>query len=329
MTPPAPESVLVVAPFDEAMNAHSAMRCRALERLGVAVAGFNLLQRRRWWTRGPDSAARLSRALEHPAYRWVLLVGPPPFDADVLLNLRRTSSARWALWLPGPAPPPPRLGPALELFDLLAVGGSDVARMLHQAGYPDVRYLPAGCDPSFHPPLRARDRFRANVVFAGKATPRREELLSEVVEFGLAIWGPGWRRTSLREYCRGQLLSALDYVRAYSGATVAINIHHDLGPAAAAGVNQRLFELAAMGACQVVDYREDLERHFSPGSDLYVFQDTVELNEIVKSALLDMGRSEGLGRAARRLAIQRHTYMHRLQQLAGWAGLATVRSAGH
>ncbi len=38
------------------------------------------------------------------------------------------------------------------------------------------------------------------------AAPRRgaNGCSSELVEFGLALWGPGWRQTSLRDYCRGE-----------------------------------------------------------------------------------------------------------------------------
>ena len=35
---------------------------------------------------------------------------------------------------------------------------------------------------------------------------------------------PGWRRTKLRDYCRGELLSHEDYIRAYAGASVAVNV---------------------------------------------------------------------------------------------------------
>lgn len=319
MPRPAAASVLMVAPFDQGLNAHSGMRARALERLGLGVAQFNLLQRSRWWgVRRKDSGSLLGRALGRADYRLVLMVGPPPFESDTILQLRRSSDARWVMWLPGPAPPPQRLQQALVAFDLLAVGGTDVAADLAQRGVGAVRYLPSGCDPSFHRPLRARDRFRANVVFAGKATPRREKLLAAVVEFGLAIWGPGWRRTSLREYCRGQLLSAADYVRAYSGASVALNIHHDLDGVGQAGVNQRLFELAAMGACQVVDRRDDLGRHFEHGRHLRCFDEAEELRAAVKRSLLEAQESDRMGREARRVAIGNHTYMHRLKQLLEW-----------
>ena len=107
---------------------------------------------------------------------------------------------------------------------MVFVAGSAVAETGETMGLPPLRYLPPGCDPSVHRPMRSRDQFRANVVFAGTATPHRERMLSELVEFGLAVWGPGWRRTKLRDYCRGELLEHGDYIRAYAGASVAVNV---------------------------------------------------------------------------------------------------------
>ena len=38
------------------------------------------------------------------------------------------------------------------------------------------------------------------------------------------------------------------------------------------GVNQRPFELAAIGVPQVVDYRGDLERHFTDRKEVLVYR---------------------------------------------------------
>ena len=129
-------------------------------------------------------------------------------------------------------------------------------------------------------------------MFAGSATPRRERLLSDLVEFGLALWGPGWRKTSLRDYCRGEAPSTEEYLKAYAGATVAVNIHHALveNDPREASCNQRLFELAAMGAAQVVDDRGDLPRYFEAEREVAVFRDGAELQ----------GPGSGTDRVARR-----------------------------
>jgi spore maturation protein CgeB len=171
--------------------------------------------------------------------------------------------------------------------------------------------------------MRSRDQYRANVVFAGTATPRRERLLAELVEFGLAVWGPGWRRTSLRDYCRGEQLSTGNFVRAYAGASVAVNIHRTGDgdrEAAGRGVNQRLFELAAIGVPQVVDARADLDRHFRDREEVLVYRNPAELRGLVKSALEDHTAAAQVAEAARRRALGEHTYMHRMRDLLGMVG---------
>ena len=120
--------------------------------------------------------------------------------------------------------------------------------------------------------MRSRDQYRANVVFAGTATPTGSGMLAELVEFGLALWGPGWRRTTLRDYCRGELLPHEDYVRAYAGASVAINIPcgEDAGRGRAGRATAACSSWPRSACPQVVDDRADLHRHFREGSEILV-----------------------------------------------------------
>jgi len=163
--------------------------------------------------------------------------------------------------------------------------------------------------------MRSRDQFRANVVFAGRATPHRERLLAALAEFGLAVWGPGWRRTPLRDYCRGERLSIGDYVRAYAGATVAMNLHREDPALAGEGCNRRLFEVAAIGVPQVAEDCADLTLHFIPGREVLVGRDERELKELVRAALHDVTAVEAVAAAGRRLSLSEHTLMHRMAVL--------------
>ncbi len=167
--------------------------------------------------------------------------------------------------------------------------------------------------------MKARDQFRANVVFVGAATPRREQLLAELTGFGLAIWGPGWRRTPLKDYCRGEMLDLDDYVRAYAGASVAVNVHREGNSqgGTATGCNQRLFELAAIGVPQVVDNRADLPLAFDAGRELLTFDTGAELRQLVQELIQDPTTADRLAQAGRRRALAEHTYMHRLGAILG------------
>lgn len=309
--PLAERRVLLLARFDQSYSAHAALKRRALERLGCEVVVVEP-QVKGFFARfrSLDLASRLGEAMVRDRPDLVLTLGPELPPPRVIAELRSFHAAPWALWWHSDA------GEAPSEETIASVDRTWVTSRDLVAALPGVRYLPHGCDPSVHRPLRSRDEFRANVVFVGEATPRREAVISEVLECGVAVWGTGWRKTRLRDYCRGETDQVEDYIRAYAGATVGLNIHRE-GPEGAvpssSGCNARLFELAAMGVAQVVDARADLPTHFTVGEEILTFDDTASLKAIVRDLVADHQRAEALGHAARRRALAEHTYMHRLQ----------------
>jgi len=310
-------SVLVVAEFDDGPHAHAAQRCRALERLGCRVEAFDLLKRPGLLGRlsGSDLRSRLRKAAELARADFVLVIGGRDLASDLVEDLRRTLGVPWINWFPDDLRTVADVMHRMPAYDKVFVASSDVAERARPSLGRAITVVPLAADPSVYRPLRSRDQYRANVVFAGTATARREALLTSLVEFGLALWGPGWRTTSLRDYCRGEVPNTEDYVRAYGGASVAVNIHHTVSGNGAleSHLNQRLFEVAAIGVPQVVDERADLASHFEPGRDLLVFHDSDELRRIVQAALQDLPAAEQIGIRARREVLARHTYMHRMR----------------
>lgn len=312
-------AVLCVAEFDDYLHAHAAQQVRALQRLGARVASFDLSAKPGLLARfrGGDRLARLERALDEHTPDLVLVLGGEWLDEDTIDRLRGRVRARWVNWLPHDLREVPAAVALARPYDHIYAIGTDVAAEVADSLGRTVDVLAHAADPSVYRPIRTRDQYRANVVFAGSATPRRERLLAELVEFGLALWGPGWRKTSLRDYCRGEAASTAEYVNACGGASVVVNIHHvvvENDPREAA-CNQRLFELAAMGMAQVVDERGDLPRYFTPGQEVVVFGEAAALRDQVRRLLEDPTEAERLGAASRARLLQEHTYMHRLEQL--------------
>jgi spore maturation protein CgeB len=313
--------LVLVAPVDPAESAHNPLVRRALERLGVDVLHFDP-ERAGWVERlvRRDLERRLVAVLDRHQPTVVLVVGDGVVPADVVDRLRPGRQARWVLLLGDVLPDIHSAGVAAMAYNHVFVGCSGSVSAFDRHGVKHAHYLAAGCDPSVHKPLRARGPFRANVVFAGAANPRRESLLAELVEFGLALWGPGWRKTSLKDYCRGELPTTEDFVRAYAGATVAVNVHRtgsENPGRTTGGVNRRTFEIAAIGVAQVVDARADLARHFEDGSEVLVYADAAQLKGQVKRAMHEEKYRERLAAAARQRALREHTYMHRMQELLG------------
>jgi spore maturation protein CgeB len=322
-------TALLVSPADAGLHAHAALRRRALERLGWAVHHVNsarpggLLAR---LTGGGALQARLAKALDATRPDLVLVAGEEALGPDLVAALRPRSPARWVAWFPHGLESAGSLWEEAQAYDRVFASGSDVAGLLAERRRDTPGWLAPACDPSVHRPLRSGGEFRANVVFAGRATARREALLAQLVEYGLAVWGPGWRRSTLREYCRGERMVMDDFLRAYGGASVAVNIHHLADGELAGrdtGCNRRTFELAAIGAAQVVDDRADLHGAFTEGEEVAVFRSAQELRARVEALLQDLPAAEAMGEAARRRAMGEHTYMHRLRRLVRAVGFAS------
>jgi len=314
-------TMLFIAEFDDVYHAHSMQRRRALERLGATVTVFDLNAKPSLFERfrAGDLGRRLERCLDETQPELVLVNGNEALDEALVDRLRGRARARWINWLPQDLRDISQAIVLARPFDHIYGIGTDVAAEMADRLGRTVDVLAFAADPSVYRPIKTRDQYRANVVFAGGATPRRERLLTDLVEFGLALWGPGWRKTSLRDYCRGEAPSTDEYLKAYAGATVAVNIHHALveNDPREASCNQRLFELAALGAAQVVDDRGDMPRYFEPGREVAVFRDGAELKARVRELIESPSEAERLGQAARARLLQDHTYMHRMRHLLG------------
>ncbi len=309
--------ILLVARFDDSTHSHAALHQRALERLGAAVTIFNL-EKTGWLGRltAKDLKGRLEQALRHADPDFVLITDGEVLREGAVDALRGSTRARWVHWFPRQGHDGSDLAQAVRASDIVFTAGAAMAEhWSEKSGHP-VHTLDPACDPSMHRPLRVREPFRANVVFAGRASSYREGILGQRVEFGLAIWGPGWKKTSLREYCRGEHLSADNFVRAYAGATIALNIHREAeGPLPDGALSARIFEVAAIGVSQIVDARRELSRHFLPNEEVLTFNGLEELRDKTRHALNDTILRERMSFAARQTVLKRHTYMHRMKEL--------------
>lgn len=316
--------VLLIARFDDAQHSHPALQQRALERLGCRVTRLPL-ERDGWLARlaHKDLSTRLERAFNAIRPRLVLTAGNSPLRQELVQPLRTGGAAQWVHWFYEDGSAADLVPDASGVADHVFVADRETAaEQTRRLGRP-VHFLAAAADPSFHRPLRAREPYRANVTFVGSMTPHRERVLESLVEFGLGLWGPGWKRSRLREYCRGELISAEDAVRAWAGATVAVNVHreHD----ASGACNRRLFEIAAVGTPQVTDRRAGLSALYRPGEELLVYRDTGELPSLVRALLPDAPRREALAAAARRTTLHQHTYMHRMREMLEVLGVRSEK----
>jgi len=164
-------------------------------------------------------------------------------------------------------------------------------------------------------------RFSAALSLVGSRYAYRERLIRALADRPLRVWGGGWRGVQdpvVRRLVAGGAVFGRDKLCVYAGSTLSLNPHHPMNDIV--GVNTRAFELAAAGACQVADFKEDLATLFKPGEEVLVYRDLGELQRLLDHYLSRPEEARAIGENARRRALAEHTLRHRVEEM-----LAVIR----
>jgi spore maturation protein CgeB len=207
----------------------------------------------------------------------------------------------------------------IEAYDLFFTKERYALHQLEKVGLRNLHYLPSYCAPQFHHPVSlSPEEARALegvVAFVGSCYPYRERLMQELARYPLRIWGPGWDDASpaVRALVAGRAVGGRAKLAIYCGARLSLNPHHPLNDIV--GVNNRTFELAAAGACQVVDLKDDLPALFKPGEEIVTYSDLAELRRQLDYYLAHPDEARAIGAGARRRALAEHTVRHRVDEM--------------
>jgi len=192
-----------------------------------------------------------------------------------------------------------------------------------ELGAPRMEVLPnSACDPDFHHPYDLSDEeqrdYACEVAFVGTLIPenlysRRVRALEALRDFDLGIWSVHAVPESLRPYLRGRALGR-QMLRVLSAGGIALNTHGDF---VYYGGNMRLFELAAVGAFQIVDDLPGVREWFTPGENIVTYQDPDDLREKVAHYLAHPEERARIAAAGQAHAYAHHTYAHRMEKLMG------------
>jgi spore maturation protein CgeB len=208
----------------------------------------------------------------------------------------------------------------IEAYDVFFTKERYALRMLQSVGLRNLHYLPLYCVPALHHPVtptaeEAR-RFGASVSLVGSRYDYRERLVRALADRPLRVWGGGWSRSRdplVRPLVAGGPVFGRDKLCVYAASTVSLNPHHPMNDIN--GVNTRAFELAATGACQLADFKDDLTTLFKPGEEVVVYRDLPELRRLLDHHVARPDEARAIGANARRRALADHTLRHRVEEM--------------
>jgi spore maturation protein CgeB len=315
---------LVVLPFERPglMGMDFADELRAL---GHEVRTFeyrkdNALYKNRG-TKGAYQALLL-RSLERECLAWrpslVLVIKGGPITPALIARVKRKIDALFLNFFPDN---PLWMMPfeAIEAYDLFFTKERYAMRSLEQVGLRNLAYLPMYCVPSAHHPVTPTPdeakRFGAQISLVGNRYPYRERFVRALRDYPLKLWGGGWTAADdpMVRAIAGPPVFGNEKLIVYAASSLSLNHHHPMNDIV--GVNTRTFELAAAGACQVVDLKDDLLPLFKPGEEIVGYRDLGELRRQLDVHLEHPDEAREIGANARRRALAEHTLRHRIETM--------------
>lgn len=188
-----------------------------------------------------------------------------------------------------------------------------------------VKMVGAYSDKYFYPLnneiLSKRKDLIADLSFAGSAYGfkaeghYRVEILSQVTDLGLKIWGGDrWDRyfeyyPALKSCYQGKHLNFNELNILYQNSKINLNISN---PQCITTFQQRTFEIAAAKAFQIADYKEEIFEYFET-DEIETFKTIDELRDKVKYYLSKPDKREKMAeKAYKRVTSSGHTYKDRM-----------------
>lgn len=212
------------------------------------------------------------------------------------------------------------------LYDVFAVIQKEpFQEKLAAIGQEHSPYLPLAALPEFHRPLRLTPEeereYGADIGFLGAGYPNRRLAFRPLAGRNFKIWGSDWDGESVLAPCiqrQGQRIGEEESVKIYNASRINLNLHSSLKTDRLVShgdfVNPRTFELAGMGAFQLVDRRRLLPELFAE-DELACFDSEAELYEKIDYFLAHPEERAQYSRRARERVLAEHTYVQRMQQL--------------
>jgi spore maturation protein CgeB len=251
----------------------------------------------------------------------VLVLTGGPISPEVIRRVKARTGARFLNLFPDN---PLWMMPFehIEPYDLFFTKERYAMRQLQLVGLRNLHYLPLYCVPAFQHPVTLTPEEAAPLAGAaalvGRHYPYRERFVRALTDCPVRVWGPGWSRVvdpRVQARVAGPAVWGEAKLKIYSGAPLSLNLHHPMNDVV--GVNIRAFELAAAGACQLVDLKDDLGTLFKPGEEVLAFRDLGELRRHLDYYLAHPDDARAIGANARHRALAEHTLRHRLDEVVG------------
>ena len=201
--------------------------------------------------------------------------------------------------------------------------------MREQLGITFASQILHAADPELHRPVPLSERdladFACDASFIGTWSPKKERILTEVVEclpsLHLKVFGSQWERVDrtspLAPHIAGHPVYTLDYVKAIRASTINIAILSEARQGASAGdqITSRTFHIPASGGFMLHERTDELLSVFEEGTHTACFTDAAELADKIAYYLEHDDERQRIATAGREETAAGHTWDQRIEAI--------------
>ncbi|MDO9565590.1 MAG: glycosyltransferase [Candidatus Desulfaltia sp.] len=184
-----------------------------------------------------------------------------------------------------------------------------------------VNTVPLACAPEVHKSVNLsreeKKKYGSDVCFIGTVKFNRKDVLTQLSDFDLGIWGYWLEKTpKLKRHYRGQHVFGEEAVRIYNASKIILDIHLSYGGGNKPfNVTPRAFEVPASGAFLLADENPLLYDLYEKDKEIVCYKDEKELKELIKYYLNHPKERELIAQRGQKRAYKEHTYKKRLKEI--------------
>lgn len=217
-------------------------------------------------------------------------------------------------------------------YDYVFTHELSCVELYRQAGNPRTHYLPLAASTSIYRPMAVETGYHSDICFIGNGFPNRIGFFNEISPFlarhRIVIIGALWERLAkyelLADSIRLSWTPVDETVKFYNGAKLVINLHRgavdpvyskNARQIEGRSINPRTYEIAACGALQLTDVREDLAQYYVPGQEIIPYASAAEFVSLADYYLHHEAERNRVAVRGLNRTLHDHSFRSRLSQL--------------
>lgn len=234
-------------------------------------------------------------------------------------KIKNNCNAKIALWFPDAIVSFGRGYFLVSDYDYYFFKDPFIVKKLRTVTKKPVFYLPECFNPKRHVfdcTKKIRKEFICDLTCAGNFHSWRSLFFERLTNYDFKFYGvypPKWmNKGALLKFFQGHPVFNETKAEAFLGAKIALN---NLHYGEIMGLNARAFEIAGIGAFQLIDYNESLNELFEEGKEIISFYGVDDMLNKIDYWLKHENERRVIAEAAKKRSYNEHTYEIRLNTL--------------